>query len=52
MRIRAATAIAFALTVPALLADERIKWATDWESARKMAVEQKKLIFIDFYADW
>ncbi len=52
MRTRAAAVFAFALTVPALLAEEGVKWASDWETARKQAVEQKKLIFIDFYADW
>lgn len=49
---RTSTALVFALAVPALLLADGVKWASDWESAKKTAVEQKKLIFIDFYADW
>lgn len=30
----------------------QVKWNRDLEAAKKIAKKEKKLIFIDFYADW
>lgn len=47
-------AVAFAFVASTGLAGEKgaFPWAKDEATARKSATDGKKLIMIDFYADW
>lgn len=42
------------LLAPALAAGEgaAVKWMSDFEAAKKVAVEQKKNLFVEFTAEW
>ncbi len=43
--------LTLALAVPAGLADDKIAWAKDWDSAKKTAADSKKLVMIDFWRE-
>ena len=45
------TIAAVLLISPHLLADEAI-WLEDWKEAFRVAKLERKLVFVDFYADW
>jgi len=51
MKIRSLSALVLALAVPAL-AEEKMPWAKDWESAKQAAAGSKKLVMVDFYTTW
>ncbi len=46
------SALLLALALPTAMAEERMPWAKDWESAQRAAAGAKKLIMVDFYTNW
>jgi hypothetical protein len=44
--------ILFFLSVKTLVFTQGIAFETDWKTAREKAKKEKKLIFVDYYADW
>jgi Thioredoxin-like len=44
--------ILFFLSINTLIFSQGIAFETDWKTAREKAKKDKKLIFVDYYADW
>jgi Thioredoxin-like len=44
--------ILFFLGIKTLVFTQGIAFETDWKTAREKAKKEKKLIFVDYYADW
>jgi thiol:disulfide interchange protein len=44
--------VAYGMTADAGLAGKSIRWQTDYKKAQAAARKQKKIIMVDFYADW
>ncbi len=51
MNRRSLAILVLALAVPALVAEDKMPWAKDWESAKKTAADSKKLVMIDFWRE-
>lgn len=52
MRTRCMAALVLAWAVSSAIAEEKMPWAKDWESAKKAAADGKKLIMVDFSTVW
>jgi thioredoxin-related protein len=50
--LRTSSALMAVLLLGPYLTAEDVEWLKDWKKAFRIAKQERKLVFVDFYADW